>query len=342
MSEPRSLVLAGDVGGTKVNLALARARGDGVELIAERRYESDDFDGLVPALRSFLQEREEDLAGRGIEHACFGLAGPVLGERSFLTNLLWRVDAEDLERELGIPEILFLNDLEATAYGLAALPEDRLFPIHRGRARGSTRAVIAAGTGLGAAILTEVEGWPRALPTEFGHVDMAPRDDEEKALFDFLRDRHGRVSLERVVSGPGIVAIYEFLRETGRHEEPAWLAERLAAADDPGAEISMAALAHEAPIAAAALARFVSAYGAAAGNLALSCLALGGIYVGGGIAPEILPALREGAFVAAFRGKGRMRRLLDDVPIHVVLEPRAALLGAAHRAIMARFFRTAD
>lgn len=342
MSAPRSLILAGDVGGTKLNLGLARARGEGVEMIAEGRYESDEFDGLAPAVRLFLQEREEDLAGARIDHACFGVAGPVLGERSVLTNLPWRLDGEALKRELGIEEILFLNDLEATAYGLAALSEDRLFSIHRGRVRGSTRAVIAAGTGLGAAVLSEVEGWPRALPTEIGHVDFAPRDEEEAALFAFLRARHGRVSVERVVSGPGIAAIYEFLRDTGREEEPPWLAERLAGADDRAVEISEAALGGEASIAEAALARFVSAYGAAAGNLALSCLALGGIYVGGGIAPAILPALRDGPFLTAFREKGRMRDLLADVPIHVILEPRAALLGAAQRAIMARFFRTTD
>lgn len=342
MRSSRSLVLAGDVGGTKLNLGLARTRGEGVEVIAEKRYESDRFDGLAAAVRSFLEERAGDLSEGRIDQACFGVAGPVLGERSILTNLPWRLDREALERDLGIGEILFLNDLEATAYGLSALPEDRLAAIHRGQVRGSTRAVIAAGTGLGGAILSEVEGWPRALPTEIGHVDFAPRDDEEVALFDFLRARHGRVSVERVVSGPGIVAIYEFLRDTGREKEPAWLAERLAASGEPGQVISETALEGGAPICEASLARFVGAYGAAAGNLALSCLALGGIYVGGGIAPEILPALREGGFLAAFLDKGRMRDLLADVPIHVLLEPRAALLGAAHRAIMARFLRTTD
>ncbi|MGH7559233.1 MAG: glucokinase [Gemmatimonadota bacterium] len=342
MSAPRSLVLAGDVGGTKLNLGLARTRGEGVEVIAEERYESDDFDGLAAAVRSFLEERGKDLSGGRIEQACFGVAGPVLGERSVLTNLPWRLDEGTLERELGIEEILFLNDLEATAYGLSTLSEDGLSTLHPGRVRGSTRAVIAAGTGLGGAILSEVDGWPRALPTEFGHVDFAPRDDEEWALLAFLRARHGRVSVERVVSGPGIVAIYEFLRDTGREKEPRWLAERLAGSDERGPVISEAALRSEAPICEAALARFVSAYGAAAGNLALSCLALGGIYVGGGIAPEILPALQDGTFRGAFRDKGRLRDLLTDVPIHVILEPRAALLGAAQRAIMARFFRTMD
>jgi glucokinase len=146
VSTPRSLVLAGDVGGTKLNLGLARTRGEGLEVIAEERYESDDFDGLVSAVRSFLDQHEEDLSGGSIEQACFGVAGPVLGERSVLTNLPWRLDEDTLENELGIGEILFLNDLEATAYGLTTLSEDRLSTLHRGRVRGSTRAVIAAGT----------------------------------------------------------------------------------------------------------------------------------------------------------------------------------------------------
>lgn len=342
MRNPAPLVLAGDVGGTKLDLGLFRASGDGVEAVAEERYESDRFDGLTAVVRSFLEECGIDPTEGRIEQACFGVAGPVLGERSILTNLAWRLDEDTLERELGIAEVVFLNDLEATAYGLAALPQDRLVTLNGGRARGSTRAVIAAGTGLGGAILSEAEGWPRALPTEIGHVDFAPRDGEEVALFEYLRARHGRVSVERVVSGPGIVAIYEFLRDTGRETEPAWLAERLAAADEPGPVISAAAMKPEAPICEAAMARFVSAYGAAAGNLALSCLALAGVYVGGGIAPDILPALREGAFLSAFREKGRMRDLLAEIPVHVVLEPRAALLGAAQRAVMARFFRTDD
>ncbi|HET6340947.1 MAG TPA: glucokinase [Gemmatimonadota bacterium] len=342
MSVPRSLVLAGDVGGTKINIALAGAGRDGVELVAEGRYESDDHDSLESVVRRFLEAHKGALAGRGVELACFGVAGPVIGDESSLTNLGWSVDADVLERELGIRHILFLNDLEATAYGLTALAGDRVATIHAGRVRGSTRAVIAAGTGLGAAILSEAEGQPRALPTEAGHVDFAPRDDEETALLAWLRARHGRVSVERVVSGPGLVAIYEFLRDSGRRDEPSWLAERLAETEDKGEAISAAALSGEAAICEDALARFVSAYGAAAGNLALSCLALGGVYLGGGIAPDILPALQDERFRAAFLDKGRMREILADVPIQVILEPRAALLGAAQRALMARFFRTAD
>jgi len=342
MSVAGSLVLAGDVGGTKVNIALAGVGGDGVELVAESRYESGDHSSLESVVRTFLKAHERALAGRVIEGACFGVAGPVVGDESVLTNLPWSVDADLLERDLGIREILFLNDLEATAYGLTALPGHRLATVHAGRPRGSTRAVIAAGTGLGAAILSEAEGRPRALPTEAGHVDFAPRDEEEDALLAWLRARHGRVSVERVVSGPGLVAVYEFLRDSGRRDEPAWLAERLAATEDRGAVISAAGLAGEAAICEEALARFVSAYGAASGNLALSCLSLGGLYLGGGIAPDVLPALRDGRFRDAFLDKGRMRDILADIPIRVILEPRAALLGAAQRALMARFFRTTD
>lgn len=340
MKPPASLVLAGDVGGTKINLALAGASEDGVELVAESRYESHDHGSLGSVVRTFLETHEGALAGRQVERACFGIAGPVIGDGSSLTNLPWSVDADLLERDLGIHDILFLNDLEATAYGLTTLADDRLATIHAGHARGPTRAVIAAGTGLGAAILSEAEGWPRVLPTEAGHVGFAPRDEEEEALLAWLRARHGRVSVERVVSGPGLVAIYEFLRDSGRQDEPSWLAERLVGTEDKGKVISEAALSGEAAICKEALARFVSAYGAASGNLALSCLALGGVYLGGGIAPHILPAFRDGAFRAAFLDKGRMRDMLADVPIRVILEPRAALLGAAQRALMARFFRT--
>jgi len=342
MSVAGPLVLAGDVGGTKVNIALAGAGEAGAELVAESRYESADHDSLVSVVRTFLRAHESALGGRRVERACFGVAGPVVGDESILTNLPWSVDADALERDLGIRDILFLNDLEATAYGLTLLAGDRLATLHAGRPRGSTRAVIAAGTGLGAAILSEAEGLPRALPTEAGHVDFAPRDEEEDAFLAWLRARHGRVSVERVVSGPGLVAVYEFLRDSGRRDEPAWLAERLAATEDKGEVISAAALAGEVAICEEALARFVSAYGAASGNLALSCLSMGGLYVGGGIAPDILPALRDGRFRAAFLEKGRMREILADVPIRVILEPRAALLGAAQRALMARFFRTAE
>ncbi|MGH7542420.1 MAG: glucokinase [Gemmatimonadota bacterium] len=342
MSGPRPIVLAGDVGGTKVNVALARAGKDGVELVAESRYESDEHDSLESVVKTFLEAHRDALAGGAVEAACFGVAGPVIGDESILTNLPWSVDADVLEHDLGIRDIQFLNDLQATAYGLTTLDGDRLATIHAGLPRGSTRAVIAAGTGLGAAILSGAEGRPRALPTEAGHVDFAPRDEEEEALLAWLRARHGRVSVERVVSGPGLVAIHDFLRDSGRREEPAWLAERLAATEDKGEVISKAALTGRAPICEEALARFVSAYGAAAGNLALSCLSLAGLYVGGGIAPDILPALQDGRFRAAFLDKGRMRDILADIPIRVILEPRAALLGAAQRALMARFFRTAD
>ncbi|HKY59872.1 MAG TPA: glucokinase [Gemmatimonadota bacterium] len=328
------------MGGTKVNIALAEAGRDGVELVAESRYESGDHGSLQSVVTTFLDAHAAVLAGRVVERACFGVAGPVVGDESVLTNLPWAVDADLLEHDLGIRDIQFLNDLEATAYGLTALPGDRLATVHAGRPRGSTRAVIAAGTGLGAAILSEAEGRPRALPTEAGHVDFAPRDEEEDALLAWLRARHGRVSVERVVSGPGLVAVYEFLRDSGRRDEPAWLTDRLASTEEKGTAISAAALAGEAAICEEALARFVSAYGTASGNLALSCLSLGGVYLGGGIAPDILPALRGGRFRAAFLDKGRLRDILADVPIRVILEPRAALLGAAQRALMARFFRT--
>ncbi|HUP02165.1 MAG TPA: glucokinase [Gemmatimonadota bacterium] len=353
----RGLILAGDVGGTKVNLALVEpaAGGDaalagsggpggfGGRIVAEERFESEDFGSLEAVVEAFLagasagQVVGAATGGRRpvIERACLGLACPVVDGVCRMVNLPWLLSLRDLADALGIPEVVFLNDLEATAYGLEVLGEEGFATLHAGRSEGPTAALIAAGTGLGAAILTHVNGRSHVLPTEAGHADFAPRDDFEVALLETLRGRYGRVSVERVVSGPGILDLYRFLRDTGREEEPDWLAERLETAQDPPAEISAAGLAGEAPICEAALDRFVAAYGAAAGNLALATLALAGVYVGGGIAPAILPALRGEAFTDAFRAKGRLSGLIADVPIRVVLEPRAALLGAARYALMA-------
>lgn len=323
------MILAGDVGGTKVKLALAKPAGDRVEIVAEQRFESEDYPSLEAVVQAFLSGREA-----AIDQACFGIAGPVVDGESRMTNLPWMPDRRLLSEALGIERVTLLNDLEAAAYGLDALRPDQFAILHEGDPRGPTAALLAAGTGLGAAIVTWIGGRPHALPTESGHLDFAPRDELEMALLAHLRARYGRVSVERVISGPGLHDLYLFLRDTGREEEPDWLAERLASSEDPSAAISEAALAGEAAICEAALDRFVAAYGAAAGNLALSALALAGVAIGGGIAPEILPALRSGTFAEAFRSKGRMADLLIDVPIKVVLEPRAALLGAARYALI--------
>ena len=325
------MILAGDVGGTKANLALFEEREGRLEVVRESRFSTADWPGLVEVVRAFL-----DAGSESVELACFGVAGPVIGETIELTNAGWRVDRGALRETIGVDRVEFLNDLEATVYGVDDLGPDRLETLAAGAPRGGASALIAAGTGLGMAILVHVDGRARALASEGGHVDFAPRNEDEMALHAFLHARHGHVSTERVVSGPGIRTIYEFLRETGREKEPPELAERLAAAADPSAEISDAALAGGPAICERTMEIFVEAYGAAAGNLALTGLALGGLYVGGGIAPRILPLLRANdRFLRAFRAKGRLTELLSEVPVHVVLEPRAALLGAARRATLA-------
>ncbi len=250
-----------------------------------------------------------------------------------MTNLDWELDRERLARALGIPRVLLINDLAAAAWGIDALSPEGVETLSRGEPKGPTAGLIAAGTGLGMAILTRSGERDLVLSSEGGHQAFAPSDPLEEDLLAFLRVRFpDHVSVERVVSGSGIEAIYDFLRESGREAEPAWLAERLAASADRSEEISALAMAGEAAICEAAMNVFVRCYGRAAGDLALAALALRGIYLGGGIAPGVLPLLRDGRFLEAFCDKGRLRGLLERVPIKVVLDLRAPLLGAARRA----------
>lgn len=325
------MILAGDVGGTKVALAMVERRGERFRIVREERYPTAAFDGLAPAVRRFLATGAERP-----ERACFGVAGPIVDDPLTMTNLDWEIDRERLAEAIGIPGTVIINDLAAAAWGVGALEPDALATIREGESRGPTAGLVAAGTGLGTAILTEVEGRQHVLPSEGGHQGFAPRGDLEEELLAFLRRRYpSHVSVERVVSGAGIEAIYDFLLESGREVEPAWLAERLAASADRSEEISKTALAGEAPICAAAMSAFARCYGAAAGDFVLAALALRAVYLGGGIAPAILPILRSGGFLEAFRGESRLRGLLDRVPVRVVLDSGAPLLGAARYATRA-------
>jgi glucokinase len=322
------MLLAGDVGGTSTRLALFELDAAGPRLTAEARLASRDFDGLEAAVAAFLAEHPADLEAAG-----FGVAGPVVGGRVVTTNLPWVVDAEALAAPLDLPRVALLNDLTATAFGLAALEPTDLRTLQPG-APGATGsiAVIAAGTGLGEAALFWDGGRHHPAPSEGGHTDFAPRDPLEQELLTYLMARFGHVSYERIVSGPGLVNVYEFLRDSGRFAEQSAVAERLASGD-PAAAIAAAALAGEDRLCETALGLLTRVYGAEAGNLALKLLATGGVYVGGGIAPKILPALEAGAFLEAFLDKGRLRPLLERVPLHVILTGRVALLGAARAAM---------
>jgi len=317
------MILAGDVGGTKTSLALYRREARSLlrnRMATYRSREHEDFDAI---LRDFLS------GGGTVERACIGVAGPVESGRCRLTNLDWEVDEASLRRTLGVREAYLINDLQATASSLPYLQESDRAVIQEGEAdpRGNM-AVLAAGTGLGEGFLVGSGAGYIPLASEGGHVDFAPRDEREMRLHAFLRAKHGRVSVERVLSGPGLHDVYRFLREAeGMAEEPRIAAE--VAGGGPQHAIVRHGLAGGAGACAEALRIFCSLYGAEAGNLALQYLATGGVYLGGGIAPAILPALRRGQFLAAFRDKGRMGNLLSRVPVVVILDPTAPLLGAA-------------
>jgi glucokinase len=323
------MILAGDVGGTKTILACFERASDGLRLRAEASFASGEHASFQEILDRFLADHDARP-----EAACFGIAGPVVEGRATTTNLPWpALEEAELRRWLGVERVLLANDLEAAAYGMLALPAADLVALdpEAGPGRPGNAAVIAAGTGLGEAFLVWDGRRYRAVAGEGGHVDFAPRSDEQIELLRFARQElGGRVSVERLLSGPGLHRIYRFARG-GEGAEPSWLARRLES-EDPSAVVSEVALEGRDPACVRALGLFVSLYGAEAGDLALKTLAVGGVFVAGGIAPCILPALRSGAFLEAFRDKGRFGDLLGTIPVRVATNPRAPLLGAAHRA----------
>ncbi len=320
-----ALVLAGDIGGTKTNLAVYAMQGGAPSVIVSRNYRNRDHAGIEEIVGTFIADTE-----RSPRIACFGVAGAIVDGICDMPNLGWHLDEKSLAGSIGMRQVKLLNDLEATAYGITALNPDQLVTLNEGKQRKSCNmALIAAGTGLGEAILFPVATGYSVSASEGGHADYAPRNHREIELFRHLAKRYGHVSCERVLSGPGLHNIYSFLQETDDFQEPAWLVKRLAQGTDASAVIAEAALKHEADICIAALEQFITIYGAETGNLALKALATGGIYIGGGIAPKILQKFSEGGFMAAFLDKGRFSGLLADIPVKVIIEPKTALLGAA-------------
>jgi glucokinase len=316
------MLLAGDIGGTKVHLSLLRIEKDTAQRVRSRRFESRRYPSLEAVLSEFLGPHPPR-----ISRACFGVAGPVVEGRCQTPNLPWSLDEGLLRGVLRTSRVRLLNDLEAMAYGVLALGPRDLAVLHPGKNRRGNAAVLAAGTGLGQSCLLWDGARYHPQASEGGHADFAPRNALERGLHEHLERAYGHVSYERVLSGPGLHAIYLYLRDTGHGPEPRWLAERMARAD-PSAVVSEVALAGRSALCRRALELFVSVYGAEAGNLALRHLALGGIYLGGGIAPKILPALRWGPFLKAFLAKGRLRPLLEEIPVRVILSPKTALWGA--------------
>jgi glucokinase len=325
------MILAGDVGGTKVHLALYKFEQGQLQAAHDYKFSAREFPGLVEIVNTFLAESRQRL-GQSIDllAACFGVPGPVRHGRLKLTNLPWMLDSSQLAVDLKIEHVFLINDLEANGYGIPELKADQILEISKGdpNAEGN-RGLIAAGTGLGEAILVWNGRTYMPMASEGGHTDFAPRNEEEIELLRYLQKTlGGRVSSERVVSGLGLANVYAFCRDVKRMEEPAWLKERMRS-EDPNAVIGELGESGASPLCAEALNIFVSAYGAEAGNLALKILSVGGMYVGGGIAPKLLKKMQDGTFMKAFTDKGRLSDLLVQTPVRLILESRAALMGAA-------------
>jgi glucokinase len=318
------MILAGDVGGTKVDLALYDFTQGKLHYTRDKVYRARDYTGLEVIVKEFLGSDK-------VTAACFGVPGPVRDGRLRLTNLPWTIDSRELSTNLGIQHVFLINDLEANGYGVAELTPEQVYTLSEGdSSQVGNRALIAAGTGLGEGYLVWNGKTHIPYPSEGGHVDYAPRNEDEIDLLRFLKQKYnGRVSFERVVAGMGLTSIYEFLRDVRGMGEPASLAAKLAEASDPNSVITEMALSARSEICEKSMDMFVSAYGAEAGNLALKVLSVGGLYVGGGIAPRILEKLKDGTFLKAFTDKGRLSQLLINMPVRIILESRAALMGAA-------------
>ncbi|MCG6880159.1 MAG: glucokinase [Deltaproteobacteria bacterium] len=322
------IVLAGDIGGTHTRLGLFTAGKKRPRLKAEETFLSETAKGLEEIIARFLGKHETDIAG-----ACFGIAGPVEKDRTKTTNLPWEVVGGNIRKHFGFAHVHLINDVAATIRTVPLLTHKELFMLNRGkRVKDGVIGLVAPGTGLGQALMVWVDGRGVAMATEGGHADFAPGNEREWDLWRYLHERYGHVSVERVVSGPGLYHIYGWLKETTGYEEPSWLSEQLKESDPPKV-VAKAALDEIDPLCSDALTLFVSLLGGVCGNLALTGLTLGGLYLGGGIPPKILSALKKDVFMNAFTDKGRFRDLVARIPVHVILNDKAALLGAADCAV---------
>jgi len=325
--EDKPLVLAGDIGGTKTNLGLfSRGKRRPVTKVIET-YPSREAPHLESIIERFLNKHSAS-----IKSACFGIAGPVISGRSQTTNLPWDVSEVKIKKRFKWSQVGLINDLTATAYAVPLLNSRELLSLNKAKARKEQNlGLVAPGTGLGEAMLIFGEGQYIPVASEGGHADFSPNNEAEVELWRYLSQRFGHVSTERVLSGPGLVNIYSWLRDSKRFSEPAWLVRSMEEID-PARAITEAALTEKHPLCVASLNAFVSILGAVAGNLALTAMTIGGVYLGGGIPPKILPKLEEPIFMKAFTNKGRFKEFLEKIPVRVILNDKAALLGAAHCA----------
>ncbi len=325
------MLLAGDIGGTKTLLALYDENNGPLKPLLSRRYPSAQYRSLTEIVQLFMQE-----AGAQVDCACFGVAGPVIEGEAHITNLNWQMKVTELSQALAGAPVYLLNDLQAIANAVLVLSNDDLHCLNEGDAvPEGPIAVIAPGTGLGEAYLTWQHDHYVAHPSEGGHVEFAPHNEMQLAMLSYLLERIPHVSYERVISGIGLPNIYAFMRAQGEYEEPASLRDALAAAAEATPVIIQHALQtpHPIPICLATVKMFIDILAAEAGNLALKVLSTGGVFIGGGIPPRILPLISRDEFMANFTSKGRMSTLLYDMPVHIILNPDAALIGAAHFAL---------
>jgi glucokinase len=322
------LVLAGDIGGTKTNLGLFIGGGGRPRLAESKTYRSGEASGLEEVIDDFLR----GVSSR-ISAACFGIAGPIVHGETKTTNLPWVVSEAQITNRFGWPTVRLINDLAATILALPLLTDEEIRHLNRGSPEPEGNiGVVAPGTGLGIGLGIVRQGRIHPIPSEGGHADFAPRNEQQLGLLQSLLSRTEHVSVERLASGPGILTIYSWLKESRGYDEPDWLREKMRSTD-PSEAISSAALEEREPHCVETLNFFVSILGAAAGNLALTAMTSGGLYLGGGIAPKILPKLEDGTFMEAFTAKGRFKELLSRIPVRVILNDEATLLGAASCAL---------
>ncbi len=320
------MILAGDIGGTKTNLGLFEVEAGALRLQRQQSFRSKNYVGLEAIVGEFMADVSEKM-----QDACFGVAGPVVDGQSITPNLPWVVNSHALARGLNLETVGLINDLEATAYGIASVKPEEMLTLNEGAAIKGNAVLVAAGTGLGVASLfwNGENYYPSA--SEGGHIDFSPRDALEIELLRYLMTRFGRVSVERVLSGPGLLNIYQFLLSVNYGKESPAVNERMTR-EDPSGVIASAALAHECELCVKALDTFVSIYGATTGNMALVLKAVGGVYIGGGIAPKLIEKIKDGTFIGAFMEKGRLTPLLASMRVQVILNDKTALLGAARVA----------
>ena len=320
-------ILAGDVGGTNTRLGLFEATRGRPRLLSEKTFLNKNYKGLENILEEFLRGQ------RKIASACFGVAGPVTQEVVIATNLPWWIDIQSLQEVISLKKVEVINDLVANAYGISVLKKSDFEILNAGKIKKGNQALISAGTGLGEAILFWDGKRHIPSPSEGGHAEFGPRNHLELELFDYLSDRFDHVSYERVLSGEGLSHIYQFLKDSKRFgSEPPWLLERMSR-EDPAEVISETARSEKNKLCMKALDLFTSIYGAVAANLALQVMAIGGVYVGGGIAPKIIWKIKDGTFMKAFKDKGRLSHIVIHIPVKVIMNERTGLLGAASRAM---------